>query len=236
MTEVERLVKLLQDERVNLAKLDKDLDKPKLPKAPSAAALAKAVQAMPVPPPPPYHEFLSKHNGWERFWDHFDLVGVSGQQTEKNLEDITVSVREDVAALKPPRGADVRAWATQKEESDAEFLYLPNHLILGTDRNGQILLFDRRTRDADGNMEVVLWSHDGGIVERHPGFLELLEAALNDTRAKVKELDNPRPAAGDDAAAAKRKAFLAALRSSVKEVYAEEVAARKKRPKPPPKS
>ena len=116
---------------------------------------------------------------------------MSGAFTEDALDDIKVTVEEEVASLKKPPSGTKKKYYSQKEEEDPKVIFLPNHLIIATNMNGQIALFDRRTRDADGNMEVVLWSSDGGILERFPSFEAFLEAALADTRQQINNLGNP---------------------------------------------
>jgi hypothetical protein len=193
MSRLDELIRELQELRAQLAELKSARRKPKLHRAPAGTPLAKAIKKMPVPPPPSYQTFLSKHNGWENFWDGLSILGVSGDFTEEALEDIDVTVEEEVASLKKPPSGTKKKYYTQKEEEDPKVIFLPNHPIFATNMNGQIALFDRRTRDVDGNMEVVLWSSDGGTLERFSSFEALLEAALADTRKQINNLGNPGP-------------------------------------------
>src|SRR5262245_9248827 len=92
MSELDRVTVELQAMRLELARAKGMEPPPVLHGPPTMAALSAALSAMTLPPPPSYREFLERHNGWERFWNRFSIVGVEGPQVERAREDITVSI------------------------------------------------------------------------------------------------------------------------------------------------
>lgn len=234
MSHLEDLVTQIQAEGEKLAKPGGTSRRPKLHGPPTAAALAKAVKRMPVSPPPSYHAFLSKHNGWEHFWSGFSIVGASGKHSKAALEDIQITVEAEVDSLAEASAPDRDERYTSKEESDPNFIYLPNHLIFATDFNGQIALFDRRTRDSEGEMQVLLWSHDGDVYRRYVNFISFLESVLSEIRAEIEKIKHPPARAQmDEATLAQRRALLQAIRSAGQETYQEFLEAQKKNSEDP---
>ena len=232
MSRLDDVVAELERESDRLARAEKPRRVPTLHEAPAAAAVPRAVAAMPVAPPPSYREFLEKHNGWENAWDGFDIMGVEGKHTDRDREDIGVSVREEAWALsRLTKGVDPAAKYTADEEQKPTFVYLPNHLIFATDLNGRLGLFDRRTRRDDGEMEVLLWSHDSDIYHRFPGFVAFLEHALEDTRKRVAEAQRPAPVpAADPETLARRREMVELLGETIGEISERRAKAPKKRP------
>lgn len=184
MTPLEALIHELQTQSTTLASIRGTFEAPVLHGAPAASELSAAIRRMNLEPPPSYRQFLELHNGWERFWEGFSLVGVSGPHTEQARADIEVTVAADVDAAQRSMPEEAARSFVDRERRDEDFAHLPNHLIFATDFNGQLGFFDHRTRRPDGEMEVRLWS-PAGITERHQSLLAFLQAALADTTEQI---------------------------------------------------
>lgn len=139
---------------------------------------------MPVPPPPSYLGFLTRHNGWENFWIGYTLLGAEGAHTERALQDIQVTVDEDTWAQKKYFPDQVKTKFADREKKKPNFVHLPNHIILATNFNGGLVVFDSRTRRDDSEMSVILWT-PAGITDRYPDFEAMLKAVLKETDAAL---------------------------------------------------
>lgn len=217
MADLDELVTQIQTEAGRLAKLKGSLKKPKLHKPPSASALQRGIKEMKVPPPPSYEEFLRNHNGWENFWNGWSMVGLAGKHTKAAHGDIKVAVEEDVWAMSRAYKPGTPEHLSKEEENNTKIIYLPNHIIFATDFNGQLALFDRRTRGRKGEMQVLIWSPDG-VNDRYSNFTTFLNAALADIKSQIKEFESgkseiPEGKAGD----ADRTALYNALISVLEE-------------------
>jgi hypothetical protein len=190
MSELERLIRELQATSTELARARGVAEQPILHGPPAGPALSAAIEAMTLPPPPSYREFLEHHNGWERFWNRFNIVGVDGAHTVQAREDIAVSLDADVQAQQRSMPEEAARRFVDREARRPNFVHLPNHLIFATDLNGQLAFFDHRTRRDDGEMEVRLWS-PAGITERHPSLIALLQSALGDASAQLQRVRRP---------------------------------------------
>lgn len=208
MSDLDVLVRKLQAAATRLARLERSARRPKLHKKPDAFALARAVAKMPTPPPADYLAFLMAHDGWDLFWEGFTIAGVAGPARE----EIAVSVREAVAALRSPEAFEPKRLFTRREEDNPKFVYLPNHIVFATNMSGRLALFDRRTRDADGDMQVALFAHSGGVYRRFESFRHFLSSALASTEARIAGKPEP-PVRRDEDVFAERKAMLLALKA-----------------------
>jgi hypothetical protein len=87
---------------------------------------------------------------------------------------------------------NIRATVGEKElalegtdRSQDDDLFLPNHPIIGTDFNGQLLLFDKRRADKRGENPVLVWSNNGGVVESFTNFSTMLRKIAAGQRRKL---------------------------------------------------
>jgi hypothetical protein len=230
VSDLEALVRRLQAAATKLARIEK-APKPKLHKRPSPDALARTVARMATAPPASFLAFFMAHDGWERFWDGYTIAPTAGAARD----DITKSVSEELSALGKPQALDPKRVFTRKEEENPRFVYLPNHVVFATNMNGRLALFDRRTRNDDGDMEIALFlsparvhaglrSHAGNVHRRFKSFTHFLEEALASTNARIAGRAEPPVRMDEGGVLAERSAMLAALQESVKSV-----------PPPPPK-
>ena len=151
--------------------------KPVLHGKPANEALSSRLAAMPVSPPAAYTEFLGEHNGWENFWQNYSLIGAEGAHTDTALEDVAVTVDEDVWAQQKYFPDEAGDKYVGREDSDPDFIHLPNHPIVGTNFNGGLAIFDRRLGASDGQAGMLLWT-PAGVTDRYPSFVGFLEAVL----------------------------------------------------------
>jgi hypothetical protein len=213
VSDLEALVKKVQAAATKLARAEKT-PKPKLHGKPAPDALARAVARMPLPPPAAFLSFLMQHDGWDGFWEGFTIAGVGGPARD----DIEASVNAELSALGTPQALDPKRVFGRKEEENPRFVYLPNHIVFATNMNGRVALFDRRTRDEAGHMEVALWTLDGHVHHRFQSFTHFLEHALASTIAKIAGRPQPPVRMDEGGVLAERSAMLAVLQEAVKSV------------------
>src|SRR6266849_1395443 len=132
--------------------------------------------------PPSYVSFLRLHNGFERFWGDFWLVGASGPHSRRAFDFIRVLIAIDTEARKL-----LDEQAIQKFEKSGGF-YLPNHLIFGPNFSRAAFLYDRKSLRKDGEMDVVHWAQDASRCPRYPSFVAMLEAAVKDREGELSKL------------------------------------------------
>ena len=117
--------------------------------------------------PPSYKEFLRHCSGWDHFWGGYTaLAGIYQPGTQKAHDEITKLVQHETQRLKERLGiemtpAGIQAW----QAKDPTNLYPADHLILGVSYSGELWLFDARTRDAAGEMQIRHWTLDYGLQE-----------------------------------------------------------------------
>jgi cell wall assembly regulator SMI1 len=112
--------------------------------------------------PPSYKEFLRLHSAWQHFWGNATLIGIGAPATQ-NAQDKIAEYREWQTNLLKKRlgelsAATIAAWESKEEQN----LYLPNHLVVGTDFSGAVWVYDTRTRRADGEMKLTFWEMSYG--------------------------------------------------------------------------
>ena len=136
--------------------------------------------------PASYRDFLTLHNGWERYASVFTLIGVGGKHTTKAQKQIkeTLSLYKGIWEEKHGKATDARikefeskANRSGKTEDDAR-IYIANKLVFGTSSSGSLRLFNPAVTDKAGEPEVVYRDQLGEIVRRYPNFRAMLEADL----------------------------------------------------------
>ncbi len=157
--------------------------------------------------PRSYRTYLAMHNGWLGFWPDWSLLGVSGRITDEMRRDVSQSLQLAKHAIDNDAEIDDRepseAWAAleRAERRTPNVIHPLRHLVLGTDFNGGLLLFDRN-RLRSGEPQVVA-IHNGHLEQRWRSFEHLLAAARDDLR---KSVSRTQPATWKPPRAARRAA------------------------------
>ena len=134
--------------------------------------------------PKSYRSFMQYHNGWLGFWPDWSLTGIPRNDNKKMYEDINNTIR----LLPSIVNEKTRAKLSEQEKDDPNVILITNHLVLGTDFNGSLLIFDRNRISTDGEPEIA-WVHYGMHVERRwNNFKTLVEDAIRDTKMDIAEL------------------------------------------------
>jgi cell wall assembly regulator SMI1 len=137
-----------------------------------------------LPYPPSYRRFLELHNGWLGFWSDWSLVGIRRADNEAMYEDI----RHTLQLLPTVADRETRSELPEREKADPSVMLVTNHLILGTDFNGSMLVFDGNRIDAQGEPEIAWVQYVMHVTRRWPNFEALLRDAIDDTEADIAEL------------------------------------------------
>jgi len=185
---VEKL-KSLRQELINVTQFD---DGMQLGQPTSEEDICIAEQRNDFKFPPSYRAFLKLHNGWHLFWPDWCILGVSGKLNDKMLADakktmaIYSKIIEHKAALdKEP--IEERVSLLKKEELvDPEVVYPSHHIVLCTDFNSGIMVFDRNRCRADGECEIIALRY-AEIQCRCKDFFDLFYSAIKDTREELKK-------------------------------------------------
>lgn len=138
--------------------------------------------------PPSYKRFLKITNGWDHFWLDISLIGANGK--EKRLIDfIKETVEEQKEDLEDTVNTSDKAAIRRWEAEDESNLYLANHIVVGVDEGGTLLVYDTRTLRKDGEMKLVYWTIDSGVSEEWvwSGVEEMLSWARNEVEAHAKK-------------------------------------------------
>ena len=136
--------------------------------------------------PTSYRSFLELHNGWIGFWPDWSLVGIPHDDNKDMYKDIDNTVK----LLPTVANKDTREKLPEQEKVDSKVILVTNHLIMGTDFNGSLLVFDRNRVDKEDEPEIA-WVHYIEHVERRwPNFEALMEDAISDTKNEISELQS----------------------------------------------
>lgn len=116
--------------------------------------------------PPSYRAFLTRFDGWHRFFDGATLLGTKdlGKSSYADLAQAAFEAAETPIPDGGPPSSRVRGY--------------PGDLItFGIDPEGTTLFaFDPSSVDDDGEMEVVAWIHEFGL--RRESFTDFLDGVL----------------------------------------------------------
>jgi len=160
--------------QTEIGELDASRNDGLVPNAPADPdAIDRAERRIGRPLPPSYRSFLSRHDGWARFFDGASLLGTK-DLGKASYADLAQAAFEAAETPLPDGGAP---WSRVGGR--------PGDMIpFGIDPSGTTLFaFDPSTIDDHGEMAVVAWIHEIGIrSETFPEFLavilELCEADL----------------------------------------------------------
>lgn len=152
------------------------------------AALDRAERRIGHKLPPSYRTFLTRFDGWHRFFDGATLLGTKdlGKSSYADLAQAAFEAAETPIPDGGPPSSRVRGY--------------PGDLItFGIDPEGTTLFaFDPSSADANGEMQVVAWIHEFGIRRESfadflDGVLELCEADRLNARATRPTTDDASP-------------------------------------------
>ena len=151
-----------------------------------AEAIARAEKQFGFKYPPSYRAFLKMHNGWLGFWPDWSLVGIPRPDNATMYKDI----KNTQSLLPVVADNEMRERLPQDERTDSRVMLITNHLVLGTDFNGSLLLFDRNRVGKDREPQIA-WVHYIMHVERRwTNFEELLKSAIQDTKKDIAKLQS----------------------------------------------
>src|SRR5581483_10369894 len=166
MTLVEALNKLYEVDRFLSRRAS--ATQPHGPASPTAIAALERRVGFKLPPS--YKRFLSQTDGWEHFWINFTLAGTGGahsRRVEKEAKKIIAWQKERLIEEGVKTPADIKRWEKEYKHQ----LYLPNHWIVGANFAGDLYVFDKRTRQPNGEMSLYYWNMAYGVSQMfHSGF------------------------------------------------------------------
>jgi hypothetical protein len=142
--------------------------------------------------PPSYKEFLRLHSGWAHFWRNSTLVGTGHPETQKAQDKIAEYIKFQTDSLQDefPDGFSPEAVAAW-EEQDSTNLYLPNHLVIGTNFAGDLWVYDSKTRDTEGEMTLLFWAIDYGAQDpTFNSFPDFVDWAIRQVDFRLEHLKN----------------------------------------------
>jgi hypothetical protein len=136
--------------------------------------------------PPSYRAFLTRFDGWNRFFDGATLLGTKdlGKSSYADLAQAAFEAAETPIPDGGPPSSRVRGY--------------PGDLItFGIDPEGTTLFaFDPSSADERGEMQVVAWIHEFGI--RRESFADFLDGVLELCEADRLNAKATRPPAAED--------------------------------------
>jgi len=144
-------------------------------------SLARAERRIGRPLPPSYRAFLSRFDGWPRFFDGAALLGTKdlGKSSYADLAQAAFEAAETPVSREGPPSARVRGY--------------PGEMIpFGIDPEGTTLFaFDPTNMDELGEMGVVAWIHEIGFRAKSfdallANLLELCEADREYGKSRAK--------------------------------------------------
>lgn len=139
--------------------------------------IAAYEQVIGVTLPPSYREFLLVCNGWRGFWGELSIAGAPAEQTADLHDEIRASAAEF--------DSDVAVDDLQDPNTDT--VLSGEILIFGTDMNGQLVAFDRRSADGAGEREVLEIGAPGLVDHRHPSFEAFVRDRVDCARRLVSQ-------------------------------------------------
>ena len=134
--------------------------------------------------PPSYRAFLHLHNGWKQIQGDTWIAGVSGPAYSK----IHKQREHDTAMFAKILRRQNKNWADklkQEETSNPEVIYLPGHPVVGTNFNGDYLVFDRNRPGKQGEYPVARVIYGDTVERRFPDFFALIDYSLKDAREEL---------------------------------------------------
>jgi hypothetical protein len=117
-------------------------------------------------------------NGVEYGWDRVCILSVDSDRREKWQAHIADVINRHEKSFRLFKGEindeNIAAW-----ESDPNKMFLRRHCIAGVQPGGGLLVYDERTRQADGEMELCHWHlAKAGITERYANIETYVATAL----------------------------------------------------------
>lgn len=154
--------------------------------------------------PPSYRRFLQLHSAWEHFWGDFTLIGTgrpdvsrASAEIAECAEEQTIKLQKKLSTAFSPDG--ITAW----ESEQARFMYLANHLVIGTNFSGALWVYDAYSRRSDGEMTLRHWDISyGAQAPEFATFRDFLEWASSEAQERLRHtreaIENPNESTDDD--------------------------------------
>jgi hypothetical protein len=146
--------------------------------------------------PASYRTFLDINNGWRRFGLGWSLVGAPTSQNKDMYKDVKNTLRQ----LSTVASQEEQTELVQKQKKDPKLILSTEQIVLGTDFNGGLLLFDSNRVSASKEPQVVSVQSVIHVVDRWTNF----EAFVRDIASRVERRLEKTLASDEEAAAGKR--------------------------------
>lgn len=132
--------------------------------------------------PPSYRDFLVLQDGWERCWRGFSFGGTQTLSGTKLREEIDRIIDAYALGL----GFDVDDEDARRKHHEGDEFSPFGQFIFGCNYEGDLLIFDRKRVTAEGEMPVVMWNPEDGVIEEWESFESLMQAAMMDTLDRMR--------------------------------------------------
>jgi hypothetical protein len=129
--------------------------------------------------PPSYRAFLKLQNGWLRFGAGWTLVGAPRKDNKKEF----AMIKKTLSQVPVVANEQERAELAEKEKRDPKLILPTNHIVLGTDFNYNLLVFDRHRVSKTGEPEIARTQYGTHVNGRWENF----EAFLKDTIVRTEK-------------------------------------------------
>jgi SMI1 / KNR4 family (SUKH-1) len=134
--------------------------------------------------PASYRTFLAGQNGWLRFGAGWSLVGVARQENKKEYSE----VKKAIGQLPVVINAEESALLKESQKSDPKVILPTDHMVVGTDFNYGLLVFDRYRVAQTGEPEVAWVRHGIHVVNRWKNFEQFLADMIDRTEKSLAKL------------------------------------------------
>jgi cell wall assembly regulator SMI1 len=154
----------------------------------SAADIAAAEKRLKFTFPPSYAEFLRVHNGWDGFnGGDIGVLGVSGPGWKK----AQAQWKADLAMFEKSyrrRGKNHAEELRENSKKDADVMYVPEHIPVATNFNGDWWVFDQNHKSSGGEYEIARVAHGEDVESRDKTFQDFVEENVRRVQGKLRKL------------------------------------------------
>ena len=131
-----------------------------------SAELAAAKQHWGRAYPKSYATFLSVNNGWRRFALGWSLLGAPASYSKDMYADVKNTLRQ----LSTVATHEEQAKLVERQKRDTKVILPTEQLVVGTDFNGGLLMFDGNRLSASKEPQIVSVDSVIHVVERWSNF------------------------------------------------------------------
>jgi hypothetical protein len=134
--------------------------------------------------PETYRAFLVGQNGWLRFGSGWSLVGVARQENKKEYSEIKKTLDQLPVVINAEESAALK----ESQKRDLKVILPTDHVVIGTDFNYGLLLFDRYRVAQSGEPEIAWVRHGIHVVNRWKNFEKFLADMIDRTEKSLSKL------------------------------------------------